>query len=127
VGAALMDGDTVVVRLMRGGSVAAGSEEEYRISALYGMSRGSMRFCGLTRATGIEAVLVEGDGGVGRDLAQRTLHVMHREDDEASIKAPPVASICLMEMERPSICLMEMERPSICLMEMERPLEIEIS
>jgi hypothetical protein len=118
VGAALMDGDTVVVRLMRGGSVAAGSEEEeYRISALYGMSRGSMRFCGLTRATGIEAVLVEGDGGVGRDLAQRTLHVMHREDDEASIKAPPVASICLMEMERPSICLMEMERP----------LEIEIS
>jgi hypothetical protein len=39
--------------LMDGGAVAAvapgSAEEEYCISALYGMSRGSRRFCGLRR------------------------------------------------------------------------------
>ncbi|GJN29178.1 hypothetical protein PR202_gb17375 [Eleusine coracana subsp. coracana] len=74
--AALMDGGAVatVVRMMRGGSVARGSaEEEYCISALYGMSRGSLRFRGLARAAGAEAALqpvAEGVGGVGRDLAR---------------------------------------------------------
>jgi hypothetical protein len=56
---ALMDGDAVavVVRLMRGGDVAGSEEEEYCISALYGMSRGSMRFCGLALVAGVKAVL----------------------------------------------------------------------
>lgn len=91
--AALMDGGAVaaVVRLMRNGSVAPGStEEEYCISALYGMSRGSMRFRGLARAAGVEAALqpvAEGDGGVGRDLARRTLRAMRGEDDEAPVTA----------------------------------------
>lgn len=56
--AALMDGGSVaaIVRLMRGGLAAPGSaEEEYCISALYGMSRGSLRFRGLARAAGVEA------------------------------------------------------------------------
>jgi hypothetical protein len=87
--AALMDGGAVaaVVRLMRCGSAAPGStEEEYCISTLYGMSRGSMRFRGLARAAGVEAALqpvAEGGGGVRRDLARRTLRAMRGEDDEA--------------------------------------------
>ncbi|CAO1947487.1 unnamed protein product [Urochloa humidicola] len=87
--AALMDGGAVaaVARLMRGGGAAPGSaEEEYCISALYGMSRGSMRFRGLARAAGVEAALqpvAEGGGGVGRDMARRTLRAMRGEDDEA--------------------------------------------
>ncbi|XP_066376954.1 U-box domain-containing protein 39-like [Miscanthus floridulus] len=91
--AALMDGGAVaaVVRLMRNGSAAPGSaEQEYCISTLYGMSRGSMRFRGLARAAGVEAALqpvAEGDGGVGRDLARRTLRAMRGEDDEAPVTA----------------------------------------
>ncbi|CAN6214411.1 unnamed protein product [Urochloa humidicola] len=87
--AALMDGGAVaaVARLMRGGAAAPRSaEEEYCISALYGMSRGSMRFRGLARAAGVEAALqpvAEGGGGVGRDMARRTLRAMRGEDDEA--------------------------------------------
>jgi hypothetical protein len=76
-----MDGDAaaVVVRLMRGGDVAGSEEEEYCISALYGMSRGSMRFCGLALVAGVKAVL--------QDLAQRMLHAMPGEDDEAPVTA----------------------------------------
>ncbi|CAL5052116.1 unnamed protein product [Urochloa decumbens] len=87
--AALMDGGAVaaVARLMRGGAAAPGSaEEEYCISALYGMSRGSMRFRGLARAAGVEAALqpvADSGGGVGRDMARRTLRAMRGEDDEA--------------------------------------------
>lgn len=91
---ALMDGGAVaaVVRLMRNGSAPPSSaEEEYCISALYGMSRGSLRFRGLARAAGVEAALMpvaEGDGGVGRDMARRTLRAMRGEDDEAAVMAP---------------------------------------
>jgi hypothetical protein len=49
-----------------------------------------MWFCGLARVVGVEAVLrpvTEGDGGVGRDLAQCTLHVMRGENDEAPVTA----------------------------------------
>ncbi|XP_015699125.2 U-box domain-containing protein 39-like [Oryza brachyantha] len=90
---ALMDGGAVaaVVRLMSSGSAAPGSaEEEYCISALYGMSRGSLRFRGLARAAGVEAALTpvaDGAGGVGRDMARRTLRAMRGEDDEASVTA----------------------------------------
>ncbi|XP_062228577.1 U-box domain-containing protein 40-like [Phragmites australis] len=91
--AALMDGGAVaaIVRLMRNGSAAPGSaEEEYCISTLYGMSRGSLRFRGLARAAGVEAALqpvAEGDGRVGRDMARRTLRAMCGEDDEAPVTA----------------------------------------
>jgi hypothetical protein len=91
--AALMDGGAVaaVVGLMRNGSAAPGSaEEEYCISTLYGMSRGSMRFRGLARAAGVEAALqrvAEGGGGVRRDMARRTLRAMRGEDDEAAVTA----------------------------------------
>ena len=91
--AALMDGGAVaaVVRLMLSGSAAPGSaEEEYCISTLYGMSRGSMRFRGLARAAGVEAALqpvAEGGGGVGRDMARRTLRAMRGEDDDAPVTA----------------------------------------
>lgn len=90
---ALMDGGAVaaVVRLMSSGSAAPGSaEEEYCISSLYGMSRGSLRFRGLARAAGVEAALTpvaEGAGGVGRDMARRTLRAMRGEDDEAAVTA----------------------------------------
>ncbi|KAF0903197.1 hypothetical protein E2562_025769 [Oryza meyeriana var. granulata] len=90
---ALMDGGAVaaVVRLMSNGSAAPGSaEEEYCISALYGMSRGSLRFRGLAHAAGVEAALMpvaEGAGGVGRDMARRTLRAMRGEDDEAAVTA----------------------------------------
>uniref|UniRef100_A0A0E0L9T6 RING-type E3 ubiquitin transferase n=1 Tax=Oryza punctata TaxID=4537 RepID=A0A0E0L9T6_ORYPU len=90
---ALMDGGAVaaVVRLMSNGSAAPGSaEEEYCISSLYGMSRGSLRFRGLARAAGVEAALTpvaEGAGGVGRDMARRTLRAMRGEDDEAAVTA----------------------------------------
>ncbi|KAL6861318.1 hypothetical protein ACP4OV_017018 [Aristida adscensionis] len=91
--AALMDGGAVaaVVRLMRGGPAAPGSaEEEYCVSALYGMSRGSLRFRGLARAAGVEAALqpaAEGGAGVRRDMARRTLRTMRGEDDEAPATA----------------------------------------
>uniref|UniRef100_A0ACD5VCC1 Uncharacterized protein n=1 Tax=Avena sativa TaxID=4498 RepID=A0ACD5VCC1_AVESA len=92
--AALMDGGAVaaVVRIMRSGAAAPGSsEEEYCISALYGMSKGSLRFRGLARAAGVEEALapvVECDGGgVGRDMARRTLRAMRGEDDEVAFTA----------------------------------------
>ena len=77
--AALMDGGAVaaVVRLMLDGSAAPGStEEEYCISTLYGMSRGSMRFRGFACAAVVEAALqlvAEGNDGVCRGMARRTL------------------------------------------------------
>jgi hypothetical protein len=92
--AALMDGGAVaaVVGLMRSGAAAPGSsEEEYCISALYGMSKGSLRFRGLARAAGVEEALApvaECDGGgVGRDMARRTLRAMRGEDDEVAFTA----------------------------------------
>ncbi|XP_047066627.1 U-box domain-containing protein 39 [Lolium rigidum] len=92
--AALMDGGAVaaVVGVMRSGAAAPGSsEEEYCISALYGMSKGSLRFRGLARAAGVEEALApvtECDGGgVGRDMARRTLRAMRGEDDEMPFTA----------------------------------------
>ncbi|XP_051204004.1 U-box domain-containing protein 39 isoform X1 [Lolium perenne] len=92
--AALMDGGAVaaVVGVMLSGAAAPGSsEEEYCISALYGMSKGSLRFRGLARAAGVEEALApvtECDGGgVGRDMARRTLRAMRGEDDEMPFTA----------------------------------------
>ncbi|XP_074591652.1 U-box domain-containing protein 41-like [Curcuma longa] len=83
--AALMDGGAVaaVVSLMR--SPAAAAEEEYCVAALYGMSRGSLRFRGLARAVGAERVLMQiaesGDGDVRREMAKKVLRAMRGEED----------------------------------------------
>ncbi|KAJ1696103.1 hypothetical protein LUZ63_004615 [Rhynchospora breviuscula] len=93
--AVLMDSGAVavVVGLMNEGVVGLGSaEEEYCLSALYGLSRGSLRFRGLARAAGVEAVLMRvaeegGEGTMRREMAKRTLRAMRGEDDEAAAAA----------------------------------------
>ncbi|KAG1364039.1 RING-type E3 ubiquitin transferase [Cocos nucifera] len=84
---ALMDAGAVagVVALMRG--EAAAEEEEYCVAALYGMSRGSLRFRGLARAAGAEKVLLRvaeagSAGEVRRRMARRTLRAMRGEKEE---------------------------------------------
>ncbi|KAG6501014.1 U-box domain-containing protein 41-like [Zingiber officinale] len=83
--AALMDGGAVaaVVSLMR--SPATAAEEEYCVAALYGMSRGSLRFRGLARAVGAERVLMQiaesGEGDVRREMAKKVLRAMRGEED----------------------------------------------
>ncbi|KAJ3700629.1 hypothetical protein LUZ61_004334 [Rhynchospora tenuis] len=93
--AVLMDSGAVAVvaGLMNEGVVSPGSaEEEYCLSALYGLSRGSLRFRGLARAAGVEAVLMRvaeegGEGTMRREMAKRTLRAMRGEDDEAAAAA----------------------------------------
>ncbi|WOL13809.1 hypothetical protein Cni_G22589 [Canna indica] len=95
--AALMDGGGVasVVSLMRSPSGAA--EEEYCVAALYGMSRGSLRFRGLARSAGAERELMrvaEGSGGGGdmrQKMAKKTLRAMRGEDEEEAAPPPPIA------------------------------------
>ncbi|WOL19850.1 hypothetical protein Cni_G28652 [Canna indica] len=87
--AALMDGGAVasVVSLMKS---SAGGAEEYCVAALYGMSRGSLRFRGLARSAGAERVLMrvaEGSGGIGemrREMAKKTIRAMRGEEEEDS-------------------------------------------
>lgn len=93
--AALMDGGAVaaVVSLMR--SPATAAEEEYCVAALYGMSRGSLRFRGLARAVGAERVLMQiaesGDGDVRREMAKKVLRAMRgEEDNEYTASSPAV-------------------------------------
>ncbi|KAJ4761434.1 U-box domain-containing protein 41 [Rhynchospora pubera] len=93
--AVLMDSGAVAVvaGLMNEGVVGLGSaEEEYCLSALYGLSRGSLRFRGLARVAGVEAVLMRvaeegGEGTMRREMAKRTLRAMRGEDDEAAAAA----------------------------------------
>ncbi|OAY79227.1 U-box domain-containing protein 40, partial [Ananas comosus] len=88
--AALMDGGAVaaVVGMMRAGRGRG------RRSA---MSRGSLRFRGLARAAGAEAVLARvaaaegGGGGVRREMARRTLRAMRGDDD--GMGGPAVGSV----------------------------------
>ncbi|OAY83865.1 U-box domain-containing protein 41 [Ananas comosus] len=92
--AALMDAGAVaaLVGLMR--DAAGTPEEEYCVAALYGMSKGSLRFRGAARAAGAEAVLMRvaedssgGRAGVRRQMARRTLRAMRGEDDDAAAAA----------------------------------------
>ncbi|KAJ8500779.1 hypothetical protein OPV22_011331 [Ensete ventricosum] len=91
--AALMDGGAVasVVSLMR--SPTAAALEEYCVAALYGMSRGSLRFRGLARSAGAEPVLTrvaEGwvsGGEMRREMAKKTLRAL-RGDDEDDAEPP---------------------------------------
>ncbi|KAJ8505564.1 hypothetical protein OPV22_006450 [Ensete ventricosum] len=93
--AALMDGGAVsrVVSLMSSPSAAV---EEYCVSALYGMSRGSLRFRGLARSAGAERVLMrvaEGSGGGGdmrQTMAKKTLRALRGENDDEAASRPPM-------------------------------------
>ncbi|KAG1327025.1 U-box domain-containing protein 41 [Cocos nucifera] len=94
--AALMDAGAVagVVGLMSGAPAPA--EEEYCVAALYGMSRGSLRFRGLARAAGAEKVLMRvveaGNAGeVRREMARRTLRTMRGEEDEEAVPSAATA------------------------------------
>lgn len=99
--AVLMDSGAVpvVAGLMSGGVVGPGSaEEEYCLSALYGLSKGSLRFRGLARAAGVEAVLMRiaeggGEGTMRREMAKRTLRAMRGEDDESAAAAAAVGLV----------------------------------
>ncbi|CAL9106598.1 unnamed protein product [Musa acuminata var. zebrina] len=86
--AALMDGGAVasVVSLMR--SPVAAAVEEYCVAALYGMSRGSLRFRGLARSASAEPVLTrvaEGwvsGGEMRREMAKKTLRALRGDDED---------------------------------------------
>lgn len=72
--AVLMDSGAVgvVAGLMTEGLVGPGSpEEEYCLSTLYGLSKGSLRFRGLARAAGLEAVLMRVAEGGGEGAMRR--------------------------------------------------------
>ena len=61
--------------------------EEWCVSAMYAMSRGSLRFRGLARAAGadraLRRVVAEEGGGVRREMARKTLRAMRGDlDDE---------------------------------------------
>ncbi|XP_072981989.1 U-box domain-containing protein 41-like [Typha latifolia] len=96
--AALMDSGAVATAV---GMVADGAgDEEFCIAALYGMSRGSLRFRGLAKAAGAEKVLMEvverGGGGMGREMARRMLRAMKGEEEEVAAK---VAALGMEEEE----------------------------
>lgn len=94
--AALMDAGAVasVVSLMR--SPAAAAVEEYCVAALYGMSRGSLRFRGLARSASAEPVLTRvAEGWVNgsemrREMAKKTLRALRGDDED---DAEPLLSI----------------------------------
>ncbi|KAF8657618.1 hypothetical protein HU200_059765 [Digitaria exilis] len=84
--AALMDAGAVasVAAILDGD---AGDLEEWCVSALYAMSRGSLRFRGLARAAGADRALRrvvadEGAAGVRREMARKTLRAMRGDLDE---------------------------------------------
>ena len=61
--------------------------EEWCVSAMYAMSRGSLRFRGLARAAGadraLRRVVADKGGGVRREMARKTLRAMRGDlDDE---------------------------------------------
>ncbi|TKW32983.1 hypothetical protein SEVIR_2G202700v4 [Setaria viridis] len=67
-----------------GGSTA--DLEEWCVSAMYAMSRGSLRFRGLARAAGadqaLRRVVADEGGGVRREMARKTLRAMRGDLDE---------------------------------------------
>ncbi|CAL5081309.1 unnamed protein product [Urochloa decumbens] len=86
--AALMDAGAVAsVSAILDDSSAGGDLEEWCVSAMYAMSRGSLRFRGLARAAGADrslrrVVADEGAGGVRREMARKTLRAMRGDLDE---------------------------------------------
>ncbi|CAL5074466.1 unnamed protein product [Urochloa decumbens] len=89
--AALMDAGAVasVSGILDDSSAGGGSAdlEEWCVSAMYAMSRGSLRFRGLARAAGADrslrrVVADEGAAGVRREMARKTLRAMRGDLDE---------------------------------------------
>jgi hypothetical protein len=85
--AALMDAGAVasVAGILDGAGAA--ELEEWCVSAMYAMSRGSLRFRGLARAAGADRALRrvvadEGAAGVRREMARKTLRAMRGDLDE---------------------------------------------
>jgi hypothetical protein len=69
------------------GSGGTADLEEWCVSAMYAMSRGSLRFRGLARAAGadraLRRVVADEGGGVRREMARKTLRAMRGDlDDE---------------------------------------------
>ncbi|KAJ0965391.1 hypothetical protein J5N97_026529 [Dioscorea zingiberensis] len=86
--AALMDADAVsaIVELLRKSSSA---EEEYCVGALYGMSKGGLRFLGMARAAAAAEVVAsvaekESAGEAVREMARRTVMVIRGEMEDGS-------------------------------------------
>ncbi|XP_072981220.1 U-box domain-containing protein 41-like [Typha angustifolia] len=109
--AALMDSGAVATAV---GMVADGAgDEEFCIAALYGMSRGSLRFRGLAKAAGAEKVLMEvverGGGGMGREMARRMLRAMKGEEEEVAAKVAALG----MEVEEEVEVEVEEEEGSV--------------
>ncbi|NP_001147513.2 U-box domain-containing protein 39 [Zea mays] len=87
---ALMDAGAVAsvsaILLSDGGAAAAAAGlEEWCVSAMYAMSRGSLRFRGLARAAGadraLRRVVADEGGGVRREMARKTLRAMRGDLD----------------------------------------------
>ena len=69
------------------GSSGTADLEEWCVSAMYAMSRGSLRFRGLARAASadraLRRVVADEGGGVRREMARKTLRAMRGDlDDE---------------------------------------------
>lgn len=85
--AALMDAGAVasVSGILLSDS-GAGDLEEWCVSAMYAMSRGSLRFRGLARAAGadraLRRVVADEGAGVRREMARKTLRAMRGDLDE---------------------------------------------
>ncbi|CAN6204376.1 unnamed protein product [Urochloa humidicola] len=88
--AALMDAGAVasVAGILNDAAASGGAElEEWCVSAMYAMSRGSLRFRGLARAAGADRALRrvvadEGGAGVRREMARKTLRAMRGDLDD---------------------------------------------
>ncbi|KAG2643247.1 U-box domain-containing protein 39-like [Panicum virgatum] len=88
--AALMDAGAVasVAGILDGATGGGGAAdlEEWCVSAMYAMSRGSLRFRGLARAAGadraLRRVVADEGAGVRREMARKTLRAMRGDLDE---------------------------------------------
>ncbi|WVZ64829.1 hypothetical protein U9M48_014298 [Paspalum notatum var. saurae] len=89
--AALMDAGAVAsvsaILLLSDDGSGAGDLEEWCVSLMYALSRGSLRFRGLARAAGADRALRrvvadEACAGVRREMARKTLRAMRRGDPD---------------------------------------------
>ncbi|RLN35420.1 U-box domain-containing protein 39-like [Panicum miliaceum] len=85
--AALMDAGAVAsVAGILDDDAGAADLEEWCVSAMYAMSRGSLRFRGLARAAGadraLRRVVADEGAGVRREMARKTLRAMRGDLDE---------------------------------------------
>ncbi|XP_072953349.1 U-box domain-containing protein 39-like [Typha angustifolia] len=99
--AALMDGGAVAALVAVMAATAGTKEEEYCLSALHEMSRGSVRFRGIARMAGAEKLLMkvaEEGGGMRSDMARKTLRAMRGEAEEEEYDNASIVSDGLMSI-----------------------------